>query len=204
MAAIQIFYVYEHWRLDKDECFYVGKGCRNRAYSRSDRNSHWENIVSKLERIGSGYEIRLVAVGLSEKDAFNLERERILFWRDLVDLANKTDGGDGVSGFIMPAEARAKMSAKAKGRPGVKSMLGRKHTPETKQKMREAKLGKPPNNMGKKYSKKPFTEEHCLRLSQSNKGRVVSPETRAKLAKAAGLQWQDPDRRPNRFQKAGV
>lgn len=20
------FYVYEHWRLDKDECFYVGKG----------------------------------------------------------------------------------------------------------------------------------------------------------------------------------
>lgn len=25
------FYVYEHWRLDRDECFYVGKGTGKRA-----------------------------------------------------------------------------------------------------------------------------------------------------------------------------
>lgn len=29
-----IFYVYEHWRLDRDECFYVGKGQRKKAYWR--------------------------------------------------------------------------------------------------------------------------------------------------------------------------
>jgi hypothetical protein len=199
-----VFYVYEHWRLDKDECFYVGKGCRNRAYARTGRNSHWSNIVSKLERVGSGYEIRLVATGLSENEAFALERERILFWRDLVDLANKTDGGDGVCGLVMSVETRAKMSAKAKNRPGVKSMLGKKHTPETKQKMREAKLGKTPNNFGKQYTLKPRTKEHSLKLSQSNKGRVISPEARAKLSEAAKLQWKDPNRRPARLKKAGV
>jgi hypothetical protein len=26
------FYVYEHWRPDKDVCFYVGKGHGRRAY----------------------------------------------------------------------------------------------------------------------------------------------------------------------------
>lgn len=129
------FYVYEHWRLDRDECFYVGKGNGDRAYRRNGRGQHWNNIVSKLERIGSGYEIRLVATGLTEKLSFDLEKERIAFWRDKVDLANKTDGGDGVSGLKMSQEAKAKMSEKAKGRPGIKSMLGRKHTDQTRAKM---------------------------------------------------------------------
>lgn len=28
---MSIFYVYEHWRPDKDVCFYVGKGSKGRA-----------------------------------------------------------------------------------------------------------------------------------------------------------------------------
>lgn len=199
-----IFYVYEHWRIDRDECFYVGKGCRNRAYSRSGRNTHWHNIVSKLERIGSGYEIRIVACGMSESDAINLEIERISFWRNLVDLCNKTNGGDGVSGFVMPPEARIKMSNKAKGRPGVKSMLGRKHTEATKEKMRAAKLGKTPNNAGKKYTKKPLTEEHKAKLSQAHLGKFTSAETRAKLSQKTKAQWTDPFKRPRRQEKLGV
>jgi hypothetical protein len=204
MAKERTFYVYEHWRIDRDECFYVGKGHGDRAYRRSHRNSHWHNIVAKLERIGSGYEVRMVAVGLAEKEAFALEKERISFWRDIVDLANKTDGGDGVSGFVMSNEAKQKMSSKAKGRPGVKSMLGRKHTPETRAKMRTAKAGKKPNNFGKTYIQKvQRSNEHKAKLSAAKKGQVISEETRAKLSEAAKRQWADPKKKPNRMILAG-
>lgn len=134
MAVRQNYYVYEHWRLDKDECFYVGKGCRGRAYTTSKRGAHWNNIVAKLERIGSGYEVRMVATGMSEKEAFKLERERISFWRDKVDLANKTDGGDGTSGMRHTSESKAKMSA---ARIGNKNAVGSKHSKEFKDKQRD-------------------------------------------------------------------
>jgi len=219
---IQTFYVYEHWRLDRDECFYVGKGQGRRAYARSGRNIHWTNIVNKLDRVGSGYEVRLVATGLCEKQALFLEIERISFWRDRTDLCNKTDGGDGVKGLTMSDETRKKMSDKAKGRPGVKSMLGRKHSEETKKKMQAAKLGRLPNNAGKKYAHKPFSEDHKRALSISKKGRPLSEkaykclvesrknnpvtqETRGKLSEAARRQWNDPMKRPNRIKpKLGV
>jgi hypothetical protein len=204
MSNVNIFYVYEHWRLDRDECFYVGKGCRSRAYARNGRNSHWQNIVAKLERTGSSYEVKIVACGLSEDDAIKFEVDRISFWRDLVDLSNKTNGGDGVSGLVMSPEARLKMSEKAKGRPGNKSMSGRKHTDETKAKMRIAKLGKLPNNAGKIYNKKPFTEEHKAKLSRAHLGKVTSAETRAKLSLRTKAQWADPAKRPRKQEKLGV
>jgi hypothetical protein len=144
MAVRQIpqYYVYEHWRLDKDECFYVGKGKGRRAYSTYGRGSHWDNIVNKLERLGFAYEIRMVQTGLSEKKAFALEKERIAFWRDKVDLANKTDGGDGVSGLKMSDEAKAKMRAAKIGKPGNITTLGMKFSDETKAKMRASAIGK--------------------------------------------------------------
>lgn len=166
------FYVYEHWRLDIDQCFYVGKGMGRRAYTRGGRNSHWNNIVAKLERTGSGYEVKLVATGLSEEQAFELEKERIAFWKDIVDLANKTDGGDGVSGLVMSEESKRKMSQKAKGRVGVKSMLGKKHSEETKAKMRASHKGKPK------------TPEHIAKVAAARKGKGFShtEKTRAKMS----------------------
>ena len=89
----------------------------------------------------------------------------MLFRSDIVDLANKTNGGDGVSGLKMSKESRAKMSEKAKGRPGVKSMLGRKHTAETRAKMSAAKKDKKPNNYGKKFSDK-TREKMSLRMKK--------------------------------------
>lgn len=102
------FYVYEHWRLDRDECFYVGKGMKNRAYKMRDRNAHHRAIMAKLSREGSGMEVRMVATGLTEEEAFALEVERIAFWREAgVDLANRTNGGEGTSGC--PAHNRKKV-----------------------------------------------------------------------------------------------
>jgi hypothetical protein len=191
MSNVQIFYVYEHWRLDRDECFYVGKGKGGRAYVRSGRNIHWKNIVSKLERIGSGYEIKIVQSGLSEKTAFALEHERVAFWKNKSDLCNKTDGGDGILGFVMPEESRRIMSEKAKARPGVKSMLGRKHSSETKLKMAASHKGKKKSpehlaNIGKALKNRTVKHslETKLKMSQTRKGVRLSDSHRAAIKRS--------------------
>lgn len=167
-----IFYVYEHWRLDRDECFYVGKGKGIRAYKMRDRNAHHRAIMAKLSREGSGMEVRMVATGLTEDEAFALEVERIAFWREAgADLANCTNGGDGVSGLKMSDEAKAKMSAAKKGLPGRMTMLGRKHSKETKDKMSVAHSG---------VKKSP---EHAAKVGLRHKGKTVSLETKAKISK---------------------
>ena len=166
------FYVYEHWRLDRDECFYVGKGKNKRAYTMRDRNSHHRAIMGKLSREGSGMEVRMVATGLTEDEAFALEVERIAFWREAgIDLANHTNGGDGVSGLKMSDEAKAKMAAAKKGLPGRVTMLGRKHSEETKAKMSAAHSG---------VKKSP---EHAAKVGLRHKGKTVSLKTREKISK---------------------
>jgi hypothetical protein len=138
MATSGLFYVYEHWRLDRDECFYVGKGKGGRAYSMKNRNRHHQAIVAKLGCTRSAFEVRMVATGLSELDAFSIEKERISFWRAAnVDLTNLTNGGEGASGLkhsektkklwslqrkgnSISDEGRAKRSASLKGRPKSK------------------------------------------------------------------------------------
>jgi hypothetical protein len=186
------FYVYEHWRLDRDECFYVGKGIKNRAYKMSDRNSHHRAILAKLSREGSGMEVRMVATGLTEDESFALEVERIAFWREAgVDLANYTKGGDGVSGLKMSDEAKAKMSAAKKGLPGRITMLGRKHSEETKAKMSAAHSGvkKSPEHaakVGLRHKGKTFfhTDESRAKMSLSQTGRKMSDEARENMRAA--------------------
>ena len=198
-----LFYVYEHWRLDRDECFYVGKGHGGRAYKRSGRNSHWTNIVAKLERIGSGYEIRLVATNLSEEEAFAIERERIAFWRDIVDLANMSDGGEGLANPT--EEIRIKISAAHKGKivsEETKSKLRiarskRETLDATREKLRQARIGKNHSDETRakqsrsqigKNKGKIRTEEQKKYLSEINSGeknaffgKKHSEETRAKM-----------------------
>jgi hypothetical protein len=184
MAADQTYYVYEHWRLDKDECFYVGKGKGNRAYIRSGRGSHWHNIIHKLERIGSAYEVRIVRTGLTEKEAFALEKERIAFWRDKVDLANKTDGGDGVSGLKMSDEAKAKMRAAKIGKPGNITTLGMKFSDETKAKMRAAAIGKPKSAQHVKSARDAVWGKDYIPMTKEQKRERDNELRRIRRAKA--------------------
>ena len=207
------FYVYEHWRLDTDTCFYVGKGKKGRAYARKNRNAHWTSIVKKLERDGYAYEVRFVETGLSEDRAFELEAERIAFWKEYVRLTNLTDGGDGCSGMIHSPESRAKIRENTPVRRGKnhpmfgrkrpdtairnKEMSGRpawnrggKLTAEHRAKLSEAKAGKPSWNKGKSFS-----EETKAKMSEAAKNRhnkkPISEETRMKLSEQAKAQWAD-------------
>ena len=177
MATSGTYYVYEHWRLDRDECFYVGKGRGGRAYSMKNRNRHHQAIVAKLNRSGSAFEVRMVAVGLSEQDAFKIEKERIVFWRSIgVDLTNLTNGGEGISGFHHSEETRKKLSAINKGVPAA--FKGRKHSDETKRVLSE---------IAKKRGGPKLTKEQQEKASEWHRGRKRSPETCAKIsAKAKG------------------
>lgn len=113
MTINNAFYVYEHWRLDRNECFYVGKGTGSRASElRHNRSRFHKFIQAKLSRLGKAIEIRIVADCLGEPEAFALERERIAMWRAAgVDLANLTDGGEGPSGHKQSLDHRQKKGA---------------------------------------------------------------------------------------------
>lgn len=196
-----IFYVYEHWRLDTDTCFYVGKGSGDRAYRKKNRNSHWRNIVAKLERTGSAYEVRIVASGLTEEDSFNLERERIAFWRDIVDLANITDGGTGVSGYVFTEADREKIRQNTPVKRGKDHpMFGRKR-PDVVERNKAQKGLKNPNRARKGEDNpnfgKPRAEETKRKISLSNRGKVVSEETRAKQSASAKLRMSTSEGKAN-------
>ncbi len=58
------YYVYEHWRTDTDLCFYVGKGCGNRAYSMTKRWTNHKAVQKYLSDNGFAIEVRMVQTGL--------------------------------------------------------------------------------------------------------------------------------------------
>ena len=100
----KIYYVYEHYKPNCDEPFWVGKGKFDRAYhyKGKHRNRYWHNIVNKYGE----FEIRFVADKLSEIDALWLENICIVGWgradKKEGPLANLTDGGDGSNGYKPP------------------------------------------------------------------------------------------------------
>ena len=171
------YYVYEHWRLDRDECFYVGKGTGKRAYATSLRNAHWQNIVKKLERMGFAFEVRIVSCGLTEAAAFKLEQDRIAFWWDQVDLANMTKGGEGTIGFTYVHEEATKQKIGA-------ALKGRQFSERTKQKMSRSGKGRVmPDDWKKAIST-------ALRGRPAhNKGKAFSKETREKMSASQTTAW---------------
>lgn len=127
------YYVYIHYRNDNLEPFYVGKGKDKRAYVKCGRSIHWNRVVDKY-----GYHVVIQYNNLSEDDAFYMEKLLIesLGFKNLV---NATYGGEGSSGAIFSDETKRKIGEKSKGR---KVMLGKKHSDESKEKMRKSRLGK--------------------------------------------------------------
>lgn len=162
MNEDRVFYIYEHWRPDRDECFYVGKGKGRRAYGMRQRNRWHQFIQEKMIRLGTSVEIKIVFSGLTEGEAFALEVERIALWKsDGADLVNMTDGGEGASGCKKSLENRKKQSILMKGAP---------KSEEHKRKIGEAHLGKSPSV---KYKCRPRTKEHLKNLSRALRGRVA-------------------------------
>lgn len=143
----KIFYVYEHWRSDTNQPFWVGKGHDRRAY-KFRRNQKYNNIVAKLSRLGMCVEVRMIEHGLPEHEAFALEIIRIAFWRSRgVDLTNLTDGGEGTSGRKFTVEQRKKIGDAHRGKPerpfsaAHRKKLGDLHRGKSKSAAHRKKLG---------------------------------------------------------------
>lgn len=137
------FYVYEHLKADTGEVFYVGKGCRKRARDKDNRSQYWLNIVKK-----HGFDVRYVVKDVDEEFAFLVEQERIDQLKRLgVKLCNLTNGGEGLSGWVMPQELKEKMSKVHKGKTipdwqrkmASESLKKIKKTPDWIQKIVDAK-----------------------------------------------------------------
>jgi hypothetical protein len=157
-------YVYRHIRKDKNEVFYIGIGMNDdgykRAYSKRNRNHYWNNIINISE-----YSIDILSDGLTIEQAFEKEIEFISIYGrkdlNLGTLCNLTSGGDGV--VNMSPISRKKLVDSNTGKihsQETKDKIGhiaKNRSPESRMKMRLAKLGK----------KIIFTDKHRENLRKS-------------------------------------
>lgn len=201
MTTSGTYYVYEHWRLDRDECFYVGKGKGYRAYHLHNRNRFHKAICEKLQKIGSAFEVRIVATGLTEQEAFALEIERIKFWREAgADLANATNGGEGVSGLKMSEAAREKMRAKKLGKKQSPDQIEKRIAPLRGRKQSAEAIEKSAAwRRGRKLS-----TEHKEKLSKAHMGKTISEKARLALSRANGGKPWSEKRRLAHLRSKGV
>jgi len=101
------YYVYAHYRLDNDELFYIGKGCNDRAWTKSGRNSYWQNIAAKY-----GYRVEVLQKNLENDEALELEKKLISEFDPKANFTNGGDGGDTFSKLNKDKLDKLKMDAK--------------------------------------------------------------------------------------------
>jgi hypothetical protein len=150
------------------EPFYIGLGRENRidhhlqsAYKHKDSNKLKANKICKIKRETGVDAFRIkIKTDLSFVDASKLEIQLIksIGRIDLKTgpLTNLTDGGDGIHNLSDKSLRKLKRNRKGKGAGEKNGMYGRKHTQEAKDK-----------------------------VSNANKGRVLSKSHKRKLSRAS-------------------
>ncbi len=82
------FFVYAHYTKDTNTLFYIGEGREKRAYSKLNRNKHWNNIVSK-----HGFTVKFLFCNITKEEAERIEKELIKKHRDSGDkICNVCEG----------------------------------------------------------------------------------------------------------------
>jgi hypothetical protein len=167
------FYTYAYLREDKTP-YYIGKGQTRRLYQKDGKPCGVPKDKSRIIKLKQN---------LTEEEAFKHEIYMIAVFgrKDLKTgiLHNKTNGGDGASGFIHSEEAKRKMSEKRKGR--VAPNKGISHTQETKRKISEANTGKVSYWKGKNI---PEESINRMKLTKKMKGNSIGEKNgRAKTWK---------------------
>lgn len=167
METLNRFYTYAYLREDGTP-YYVGKGKGRRLYKKGKGEVGKPTDKSR---------IIFLKQNLTEQEALNHEMYMIAVL-GRIDLGtgilrNKTDGGDGISGYKFSQEHISKLKE-------------RECSEETRQKLREAhkkiwgnqELRRRMSDMKKGI---PIPEERKKRISMSHMGKIVSEETKQKL-----------------------
>jgi len=156
------YYTYAYLREDRTP-YYIGKGTKCRAFGRTRRGAKPPKDKSK---------IIFLKQNLTEEEAFKHEIYMIdVFGRkDLGTgiLHNRTDGGEGVSGYRFSEESKKSKSIRYKGRKGTL------HTEETKEKLRKARLNQKNPRIGTKHNEQ--TKELLRRQKSKYLYTLVSPQ----------------------------
>ena len=184
------FYTYAYLREDRTP-YYIGKGQGNRAYKRRKKD---------IKPPKDKYRIIFLKQNLTEEEAFKHEIYMIavLGRKDLGTgiLHNRTDGGDGTSGFTHDEETKKILSEKLKGENNP--MYGKSHSQKSKRKISEENKGKLMGEKnpcyGRKGEKHPHygkkhTEEYKTKMSEERMGeknpfygKKHTEETRKKMS----------------------
>ena len=200
---MNIYYVYQYLRSkDSDNAaagtpYYIGKGSKNRI-----RERHNVNIPPDPNNIV------ILAENLSEAEAFEQERQLIAHWGRL-DLGtgilyNRTNGGEGPSGYVHTEETRASMSqsrtgheVKKKTRDKIaKQAKERWSDPDFKQQQSELILqamSRPEVREKTQRNSKAQSESVEFRQKMSRVAKNRSADHQSKLNAAMKANWQDPD-----------
>ena len=187
--------------------FYVGKGnhgrCRLADHVRqarrliegkklTDNNPIKAGIIKRILEAGLMPDFKIVFESELEVEAHNHEIALISAYgrknNETGCLANMTDGGEGIVGWKMTDETRARKAAASKGR---------RHSDETKEKMRQAAIGRKHSTLTReKISSvqigRKATEDTKAKMSAQRKGRKLSEEARSNMSEAAKKREKKP------------
>ncbi len=206
------FYTYAYLREDRTP-YYIGKGKGDRVYKKSKNDIKPPKDKSRIlllkqnlsEEEAFQHEKYMIAIfgrkdfgtgilhnrtdggegssGVLQTEETKLKRSNALKGRPRPDeVKNKI--GEKNKGKTQSQEARDKIGNIHKGN---KYWVGKSHTEEAKQKMRDAKLGKSSHMKGKLHTEETKDKISASKKGKSNgcEGRKYSPETIEKMRQSA-------------------